>query len=138
MAGGGRLKKGVSVLKKPDIRGRLLAFLFCSKEPGKPVREWCLSRLGLFAALFAVGIHLATIRLAWRAAGVFGALISGLLPGVAEFYWGVALWFRPGSEASVYSLTLVVTLFMIVLRCRRVSLLSSSNTHQHQCQEKQS
>ena len=68
----------------------------------------------LLIALGAV-IYVWTIVIAYRSAGILGALLSLIFPVLAQVFWGVKLWMDSGTVMNAYCLALLGYVFLTAL-----------------------
>ena len=78
-----------------------------------------IKRLAAFgvALVWPLGfvVHCITILVAYRELGVISAIGTALLPGGAELYWGVHMWWTYGFQAGYVIILLAFSLFCILL-----------------------
>jgi hypothetical protein len=88
------------------------------KDPREPrVRMGCavagLSYFFVFAA--GLAIYIWTIDIAYRSAGILGAVLSVFLPVFAQIFWGVKFWMDTGTIFNPYCMVVIGYSFLTTL-----------------------
>lgn len=87
------------------------------KEVGKGVGCAFGGIIYLIAGILGLIIHIWTILIAYSFGGLIYAIISLILPVIAQIYWGIRVWTYTGTFFNYYCIALVgyVVLWIVAL-----------------------